>query len=70
MGLVKQVSDAFYKKNIQRLTKTFLTLSLSDVANRVRLPGPKEAEEYILHMVCSLTEFCSVPLHFFILDQE
>lgn len=40
-----------YKKNIQRLTKTFLTLSLSDVASRVGLPGPADAERYILHMV-------------------
>lgn len=40
-----------FKKNIQRLTKTFLTLSLSDVASRVGLPGPADAERYILHMV-------------------
>ena len=41
-----------YKKNIQRLTNTFLTLSLSDVAARVKLPGPADAEKYILNMVC------------------
>lgn len=40
-----------YKKNIQRLTKTFLTLSLSDVAARVQLAGPSQAESYILNMV-------------------
>lgn len=51
MGLVNQVANALYKKNIQRLTKTFLTLSLSDVASRVGLPGPADAEKYILHMV-------------------
>lgn len=51
MGLVKQVASVLYKKNIQRLTKTFLTLSLSDVASRVGLPGPSDAEKYILHMV-------------------
>lgn len=51
MGLVKQVASVLYKKNIQRLTKTFLTLSLSDVASRVGLPGPADAEKYILHMV-------------------
>lgn len=55
MGLVKQVASVLYKKNIQRLTKTFLTLSLSDVASRVGLPGPADAEKYILHMVsCAL----------------
>jgi len=40
-----------YKKNILRLTKTFLTLSLSDMANRVQLSSPREAEQYILNMV-------------------
>jgi len=51
MGLVKQCTTSLYKKNIQRLTKTFLTLSLSDMANRVQLSGPKEAEKYVLHMI-------------------
>lgn len=51
MGLVKQVVASLYKKNIQRLTKTFLTLSLSDVAARVKLSGPGEAEKYILNMI-------------------
>lgn len=51
MGLVKQVLSYLYKKNIQRLTKTFLTLSLSDVASRVQLAGPADAEKYILNMV-------------------
>lgn len=52
MGLVKQCLNALYKKNIQRLTRTFLTLSLADVANRVQLSSPQEAQKYILHMVC------------------
>lgn len=51
LGLVKQVSSVLYKKNIQRLTKTFLTLSLSDVASRVGLASPAEAEGHILQMV-------------------
>ncbi|XP_056633990.1 COP9 signalosome complex subunit 3 [Diorhabda carinulata] len=51
MGLVKQVSSVLYKKNIQRLTKTFLTLSLSDVASRVGLSSPGEAESHILQMI-------------------
>lgn len=50
-GLTKQVIASLYKKNIQRLTKTFLTLSLSDVASRVQLSGPGEAEKYILNMI-------------------
>ena len=55
MGLVKQVLASLYKKNIQRLTKTFLTLSLSDVASRVQLSDPSKAEKYILNMVCILS---------------
>ncbi|XP_041973548.1 COP9 signalosome complex subunit 3 [Aricia agestis] len=51
MGLVNQVLSSMYKKNIQRLTKTFLTLSLSDVASRVQLSGPAQAESYILNMI-------------------
>lgn len=50
-GLVKQVLATLYKKKIQRLTKTFLTLSLSDVASRASLSGPSEAEKYVLNMV-------------------
>jgi COP9 signalosome complex subunit 3 len=51
MGLVKQCVTSIYKKNIQRLTKTFLTLSLADMANRVQLSSPQEAEKYVLHMI-------------------
>ena len=31
--------------------QTFLTLSLTDMANRVQLSNPREAEKYVLHMV-------------------
>ncbi|BFZ17392.1 hypothetical protein BsWGS_20431 [Bradybaena similaris] len=51
MGLVKQCMTSLIKKNIQRLTKTFLTLSLTDMANRVQLAGPRDAEKYVLHMI-------------------
>jgi len=51
MGLVKQCQTAQIKKNIQRLTKTFLTLSLTDMAYRVQLSDPKDAEKYVLHMI-------------------
>lgn len=60
MGLVKQVISSLYKKNIQRLTKTFLTLSLADVASRVQLSGPAEAEKYILNMIKSGEIFASI----------
>lgn len=59
-GLVKQVAASLYKKNIQRLTQTFLTLSLADVANKVQLGGPAEAEKYILDMIKSGEIFASI----------
>jgi len=51
MGLVKQVVASIFKRSIQRLTKTFLTLSLFDVASRCRLSDPAEAEKYIVSMI-------------------
>lgn len=51
MGLVKQVLASLRKRNIQRLTKTFITLSLTDVASRTHLSGPQEAEMHLRNMV-------------------
>ncbi|KAF2305982.1 hypothetical protein GH714_009245 [Hevea brasiliensis] len=51
LGLVKQVLSSMYKRNIQRLTQTYLTLSLQDIANTVQLNSPKEAEMHVLQMI-------------------
>lgn len=51
MGLVKQVVQCFVKNNIQRLTQTFLTLSLQDIATNTGLPNAQQAELYILRMI-------------------
>ncbi|XP_027350843.1 COP9 signalosome complex subunit 3 isoform X2 [Abrus precatorius] len=51
LGLVKQVVSSLYKRNIQRLTQTYLTLSLQDIANSVQLNSPKEAEMHVLQMI-------------------
>ncbi|XP_043724271.1 COP9 signalosome complex subunit 3-like [Telopea speciosissima] len=51
LGLVKQVVSSLYKRNIQRLTQTYLTLSLQDIANTVQLRTPKEAEMHVLQMI-------------------
>nr|KYP39818.1 COP9 signalosome complex subunit 3 [Cajanus cajan] len=51
LGLVKQVVSSMYKRNIQRLTQTYLTLSLQDIATTVQLNSPKEAEMHVLQMV-------------------
>ena len=40
------------KRSILRLTKTFVTLSLKDLSERVGLEGgPEEAEQYLLQMI-------------------
>ena len=42
-----------YKRNIQRLTQAYLTLSPQGIANTVQLTSPKEAEMHVLQMVVS-----------------
>uniref|UniRef100_A0A2K5E182 COP9 signalosome complex subunit 3 n=1 Tax=Aotus nancymaae TaxID=37293 RepID=A0A2K5E182_AOTNA len=39
---------------------TFLTLSLQDMASRVQLSGPQEAEKYVLHMIEDGEIFASI----------
>ena len=46
-----QVKDSLLKTSIKRLTKTFLTLSLEDVASRVGLSSPKDAERWLVIMI-------------------
>lgn len=48
---MKQVLSSLYKRNIQRLTQTYLTLSLQDIANTVQLENSKQAEMHVLQMV-------------------
>ena len=57
MGLVKQCLASLHKKNIQRLTKTFMTLSLVDMAIKVQLPSAKDAEKHIINMVSKLKTY-------------
>lgn len=65
LGLVKQVVSSIYKRNIQRLTQTYLTLSLQDIATTVQLNSPKEAEMYVLQMVnTNLDNFLLFPFYF------
>ena len=42
-----------YKRNIQRLTQTYWTLSVQDIAKNVQLSSPKEVEMHALQMVVS-----------------
>jgi len=52
-GMVKQALAALNRNNIQRLTKTYVTLSLSDLAAQAGLGSPAEAEKALLNMVGS-----------------
>ncbi len=51
VGLVAQLEKSLYKKNIQKLTKTYITLSLNDMAAKVKLSTAKEAEHLMLNMI-------------------
>ncbi|KAG2435820.1 hypothetical protein HXX76_007015 [Chlamydomonas incerta] len=53
LGLVKQVVACLTVRSIQRLTQTFITLSLSDIAGNAGLASAAEAEEHILRMVAA-----------------
>lgn len=50
---MKQCIQDLYRRNIKRHTQTFLTLSLSQIAESVKLASPKDAEKAILRMVMS-----------------
>ena len=60
MGLVKLVSQSLTKRNIQRLTQTYLTLSLGDIAANVGLASAQEAEMYILRWAVQMEECCDM----------
>jgi len=51
MGLVKQAIQALSKQNIQRLTKTYLTLSSANIADQVHLSNPNETERRVFKMI-------------------
>jgi COP9 signalosome complex subunit 3 len=59
-GLVKQCVQALYRRNIQRLTQTYLTFSLKDMATSVKLPSAKEAEMAVLGMIEKGEIFASI----------
>jgi COP9 signalosome complex subunit 3 len=50
-GLVKLCIQSLYRRNIQRLTQTYITLSLQDIATTCKLPSTKEVEKYLLKMI-------------------
>ena len=59
---MKQAIAALNRANILRLTKTYVTLSLADLAAQAGLPSPADAEKALLNMV-RLRRLFSTPLH-------
>jgi COP9 signalosome complex subunit 3 len=57
---VKQCIQDLYRRNIKRHTQTFLTLSLSQIAESVKLASPKDAEKAILRMIEEGQIFASI----------
>ncbi|CAF0720265.1 unnamed protein product [Rotaria sordida] len=60
LGLIKQTRNAFICNSIQQLTKTFLTVSLKDLANRLQLQSTNEAEKYLIDMIENGQIFASI----------
>jgi hypothetical protein len=52
---VKQCLKALKQRKIQRLTSTFLTLSLVNIAEQSGLSDAAEAEAFVLEMVGMLS---------------
>jgi len=50
-GLVKQTIQALVRRKIQRLTSTYVTLSLSDIAQQANLSSSGEAEAHVASMI-------------------
>lgn len=48
---MKQCLSRLRTRSVLRLTQTYLTLSLEDIARACALEGPREAEEQVLRMV-------------------
>lgn len=54
LGLVKQAIEALKSQNIQRLTKTYITLSFDDIATKASLENNAEVESRVFNMVSFL----------------
>ena len=51
VGLLQLALEAHTMRAVQRLTRTYMTLSLSDIAAAAQLRGPQEAELLVLRCV-------------------
>jgi COP9 signalosome complex subunit 3, N-terminal helical repeats/PCI domain len=62
-GLVKQCIGAVYRLNINRLTRTFITLSLQHIGENAHLSSGADAENEIVRMVESGQIFAHIDQH-------
>lgn len=60
VGLVQQCKAKLTRRNIKRLTETFLTLSLGDIATRVKLPDAAAAEVALVGMIADGEIFATI----------
>lgn len=60
VGLIQQCKAKLTRRNIKRLTETFLTLSLSDIATRVNLPDAAAAELALVGMIADREIFATI----------
>jgi len=60
LGLVRQTIQACVRNNISRLTKTYVTLSLADLATQANLGHPTQAEKILVNMIEEGQIFASI----------
>jgi COP9 signalosome complex subunit 3 len=60
IGLVKQAIQALYRQNIQRLTKTYITLSLQSITEQTSLPNISETERRVFRMIQNGQVFATI----------
>jgi len=59
-GLIKRALKAMTRKNIQRLTNTYVTLSLRDIATAAKLETQEEAEMHVVKMIDEQAIFAKI----------
>jgi len=60
LGLVKQAIQALNRQNIQRLTKTYITLSLQSITEQTNLPDVNETERRVFLMIQNGQVFATI----------
>lgn len=59
-GLIKQCLKALTRRDIQRLTNTYVALSLGDIAKVAKLDNSRDAEAHVLEMIRQKNIFAKI----------